>query len=409
MAAHAVFSPSGAVSWTSCLAGLVHGVGVESADTEHAKEGTAAHSLLESLLAQGDERTVPEEQRHYLNDEMREHINEVVATIRDYAGPTGTIFPEMRVNFSTWVDCPKDTGFGTADGIVLTSDPVTAAPELQVHDLKYGMGILVTAEENMQLQLYALGALLEFAWLGWPTRIRLVIHQPRRDHLSEWVTTVDDLLRFAIKMRAVVQLYLRIVRDGLPVTQDLYAPSPAACQFCRIKATCPALTAAVYNAVAQDHADLVTDIALGTNTYRNPVGVTAEEMGNRVDMLPLVQQWATATKTEALRRLLNNEQVNGYKLVRSKGGRRNWSDEKDVEGALKIWRLPAEQTHVTKLKSPAQIEKVISKKKHPDRWEVLQQFIIKKPGSPAIATESDPRPVLDNITPDDFEDIGEEE
>lgn len=408
MAAHAVFSPSGAVSWTTCLAGLIHGVGIESADSDHARTGTAAHHLLESLIRHGDESGVPEEYRPLVDDEMREHIADVLATVKDFAGPTGHIFPEQRVNFSTWLDCPSEMGFGTSDVFVLTTDPVTGDAELQVHDLKYGMGILVTAENNMQLQLYALGALLEFDWLHRPKIIRLVIHQPRRDHLSEWVTTVDDLVRFSVRMRAVVQLYLRIVREGLPVTEDLYAPGEAACQFCRIKATCPALAAAVYKGAAQDR-DLVLDIALGTNTYRTPVDVTPEEMGNRVALLPLVQQWATATKAEALRRLLNGEPVQGFKVVRSKGGRRNWSDEKDVEGALRIWRLPAEQTHTVKLRSPAQLEKVVSKKKHPDRWALLQQFITKKPGSPAIAPESDPRPVLDNITPDDFEDIGEEE
>lgn len=405
MSAHAVFSPSGAVLWTTCLAGLIHGVDVESVDTEHSRTGTAAHALLESLIARGDESMVDAEHRALIDDEMRDHIADVYNALQEYAGPNGLIFPEMRVNFSEWVGCPEEMGFGTSDAFIIREDGPHR--ELQVHDLKYGMGILVDAEENMQLMLYALGALLDLAWLGPFDSIRLVIHQPRRGHTSEWVVTRDRLIRFAYYIREVVQLYLRMVRDGAPVTEDLYSPSPSACQFCKIKATCPKLTSVVYRAVEQDHTDLVTDVALGTSTYRVPLGVTPEEMGNRLHLLPLVQQWATATKQEAMRRLLNGEPIDGYKLVRSKGGRRKWSSEDDVMGALRIWKLPQDEVAPRKLVSPTKIEKML-KKAQPERWDALQSFIEKKPGAPAIAPASDPRPVLDNINADDFDVIDEE-
>jgi hypothetical protein len=94
---------------------------------------------------------------------------------------------EQRVDFSHIVGV---NSFGTADAVVI------AGNELQIHDLKYGRGVQVDAEQNEQLQLYALGALEQFSLLYDFDSVRLFIHQPRLNHVSEWALSVEELLAF---------------------------------------------------------------------------------------------------------------------------------------------------------------------------------------------------------------------
>ena len=53
------------------------------------------------------------------------------------------------MDFSRWVE----QGFGTADCIII------ADGTLRIIDYKHGLGVLVSADENPQMQCYALGAL----------------------------------------------------------------------------------------------------------------------------------------------------------------------------------------------------------------------------------------------------------
>jgi hypothetical protein len=56
--------------------------------------------------------------------------------------------------------------------------------------------VQVDAEQNEQLQLYALGALEQFSMLYDFDSVRLFIHQPRLNHVSEWALSVEELLAF---------------------------------------------------------------------------------------------------------------------------------------------------------------------------------------------------------------------
>ena len=59
---------------------------------------------------------------------------------------------EQRLDFSCYVP----DGFGTGDCLIV------ADKLLHIIDFKYGQGVLVDAEENPQMMLYALGALRQF-------------------------------------------------------------------------------------------------------------------------------------------------------------------------------------------------------------------------------------------------------
>lgn len=76
-----------------------------------------------------------------------EYVSWILETIKDEIKPV--IMSEQKLDLSAYV--PE--GFGTADCIIASDN------KLQVIDFKYGLGVLVNAENNTQMMLYALGAL----------------------------------------------------------------------------------------------------------------------------------------------------------------------------------------------------------------------------------------------------------
>ena len=72
-----------------------------------------------------------------------------------------------------------------------------ADDELHIIDLKYGQGIVVEAEHNPQMMLYALGALNIFDGLYDIRTVSMTIYQPRREDISTWSISVADLKDWA--------------------------------------------------------------------------------------------------------------------------------------------------------------------------------------------------------------------
>ena len=68
------------------------------------------------------------------------------------SAPIPLVLIEQRLDFSCYVP----DGFGTGDCLIV------ADKLLHIIDFKYGQGVLVDAEENPQMMLYALGALRQF-------------------------------------------------------------------------------------------------------------------------------------------------------------------------------------------------------------------------------------------------------
>ena len=75
--------------------------------------------------------------------------------INDLVRSTGGILHvEQRLPIGQWTDEPG--AHGTSDAVIVAGD------ELIVADLKFGMGVEVSAVDNKQLMLYALAALDKF-------------------------------------------------------------------------------------------------------------------------------------------------------------------------------------------------------------------------------------------------------
>ena len=426
MSTHALFSPSGAHRWMACPGSITLEADKPDTSSGFANEGTAAHFLAsECLEAQtsasvylGRQIVVGRKVTYWLDDgmtandraplftvdpDMCGHVQTYLDNVREYA-LGNELMIEQRVEFSHVVDAPDQ--FGTSDVIILTSD----GDEIQVHDLKYGRGVKVDAEENPQLMLYALGALNEYGMVGDFKRVRMVIHQPRLNHLSEWDCDIDSLLNFASDAKAAAQA-VKIAKEFADnwVNGPDYSylnPGEKQCRFCKAKATCPALTQQVLNTVADDFVDLtkpvVPQLASSIERIENSENDHLAQCLSAVDM---IESWCKAVRAKVEAELISGRPVPGYKLVEGKRGNRKWDDDSEAETALKAMRLKLEEIYDFTLISPTTAEKlhkagVIG----PRQWPKVQALITQSDGKPSVAPASDKRAAIAiGSSVDDFE------
>ena len=404
MTGHAKLSPSGAHRWMACPGSAVLEAAFPDKGSAYAQEGTVAHELAAGHLSIGwnlaeyvgedwhGEEPDGTKWKVRITQDMVDHVLDYAKLIRDYAAG-GTLLVEQRLGIGHITGEPDAKG--TSDAVIVRGS------ELIVADLKFGMGVKVDAEDNPQLQLYALGALEEFDMLGDFDRVTMVIHQPRLNHVSEWSIPVDQLRAFGEKVRdaaASVDEALSVAHIGV----DSYlSPGEKQCRFCKAKPTCPALRAELVEVVGDratidDFAEF-TPGKVDSQTGDNFLSIAMSKVG-------LVEDWCKAVRAEVERRLLAGQSVDGWKLVEGRRGNRAWVDETAVENLLKSFRLKREEMYDYKLISPTKAEKLL--KDTPKRWTKAEALISRADGLPSVAPATDKRPAL-AVQPvaDDFRDL----
>lgn len=370
--------------------------GLPDRGSSYADEGTAAHAVLEMSLEQGrpasafvgrliecDNSTVE------VTLDMAGHVQTAIDAIKQIAG-TLSVQAEGRVNYSSYLGTPRDEAWGTADVVAVRGT------ELQVMDLKYGMGVEVDAEDNPQLKLYGLGALEQVRLLGEdPETVRLVILQPRiKSAPSEWTISVKDLeawgrgrARSAVISRINAIDTKKLIRDR--DWEDAFlVPGEKQCKFCRAKATCPKLREDSLTLLGMSTAS-IEDFEDGTLPEKLDVA-DVDWLAAVLSKADLIEGWLKSVRGEAESRLLAGQPVPGYKLVQGKAGNRQWTDAADAAQALAD--LGTEAYTTPTLVSPAVAEKLCKKVGLP------LPSTTQTPGRPHVAPASDPRPEL-QVTP----------
>jgi hypothetical protein len=365
--------------------------------SSYAAEGTVAHTLaaLRLMEYRDDPATFALDQLSavYEADGFNFTVSEgMLAHVEDYARLVlqyregGQLLVEQRVDFSPVIGVPDS--FGTSDAIIIKGD------ELIVIDLKYGMGVQVDAAENEQLQLYALGALNDYDMLSDFSVVTMVIHQPRKNHVSEWSVPVQDLRAFGRKAAEAAQTVLDAPKSAF----GNLVPGEKQCRWCKAKAVCPAL---------KDEVQASTALAASPDDFRDLHDVPSDNLGAAMDKVALVEGWCLAIRAEVERRLFAGQSVEGYKLVEGRRGNRSWVDEKDTEALFKSFRLKQDEMYDLKLISPTKAEKLI-KDKSPKRWAKVDGLISRSDGKPSVAPVTDKRPALAiTSVADDFRDRDE--
>jgi hypothetical protein len=309
---------------------------------------------------------------------------------------------EQRVDLSAWFG--EDQG-GTSDAIIVLPEQKL----IVIEDLKYGVGEKVYAEENPQGLSYALGALdivrllTEF---GGNWTVRIVIHQPRLNHVDEWDCTVNHLITFGCGAKRAIAEAGRamLLPPNSPQLLPFLHPSKKACRWCRALATCPAAAAKVAEEVRAEFDTIVIDTPV--------VPQDNAALSRAMIAAPFISQWCKAVFAETDRRVRDGQEIIGedgkpYKLVEGDLGDRKWNDELAAEAAL-LGQLPEDKAYAPrKILTAAAASKLLDKKATKQLWkDVFQPLISRAPGQPKLALGSDPRPPYAGAaTSDDFAEI----
>ncbi len=387
---------------------------LEAEDYEHAGlSPSGAHRWIPCAGSHALEAREPFEERKFsgeIGEDMARDVQVYVDNIRRYVAGDGITAGVLHVEQAVPVEhiTHEADATGTADAVILFPD------EIQVHDLKFGKGKLVTAEKNPQLQLYGSGTLRKFLVLeDLPddASILLVVHQPRIiDAPMEWRTTWGELKQFevmvedaALKATAVREQDVPLALDGLGGYMHL-KPGDEQCKFCKAKAECPALAKVVQEAVGAEFEDLTNVDKPGIAAEILPRGIDHELLGLKFAATDLVEMWVSAVRAKVEGELLrcgNDPDVCfalGSKLVLGRAGNRKWTDEEAVKTYLKkSARLKDDVMYKFTLITPTKAEELFMPKKgvkNPKRWETLEALITRNDPKPSVAPLQDPRPAM---------------
>lgn len=233
MAQHALLSASSASRWLHCTPAPVAESVYPDHSSAYAEEGTLAHAIGARKIKRAlvmDHREEDEEIRQlsaaYHTEEMERHTDGyaqmVLGKLRSsiLAGNRAEAHIETRLDFSEYVP----DGFGTGDATI-AADGI-----MEIIDLKYGKGVKVSAVENPQMRLYALGALDRWDYAFDIRAVRMTIYQPRLDNISVWEETVASLREWAdTTLRPLAMLASRGLGDR---------HAGKWCRFCKAKENC---------------------------------------------------------------------------------------------------------------------------------------------------------------------------
>ena len=385
--AHALLSASSAHRWLICTASPKLEAEFPDTTSTYAKEGTLAHEICELKLTKYI-TTMPRGtytkklsalKKHELYDpEMDEttdtYLDYVKRTALSYSVPP-SIQIERRVNFSDYAP----DGFGTADCLLLAGDT------LHVIDYKHGKGVVVDADHNPQMMLYALGAMHDLALIYRFKTVRMAIVQPRVGSISEFACTADELLHWG---ETVVNVKATEAMGKSPV----FAPGEH-CRFCRAKQQCMAR--------CEHYAALES-----TGRQKDPRLITLEDLGHYLSIADELKKWAEDLQEYALSECLAGSNVPGWKAVAGRGAR-SFTDTDKAFAILKKDGIDECLLYKREPLTLAQIEKELGKKRF---TELVGMMVVKTPGKPTLATESDKRPAVTNVpqAADVFQDLGTE-
>lgn len=372
---HALLSASGAYRWLKCPGSARLEDKFEDEPSVYAAEGTLAHEIAElKIIKYFTTDLRPSEFKKRINElkknelycaEMDRYTNEY----RDYINDVYLSFEskpfflaEQKVDFSSYV--PE--GFGTVD-CTLVGDKV-----IHIFDLKYGKGVPVTAENNPQGMLYALGTYIEQSAIDEIEKVVIHIVQPRIKNTSSFEISSEELLKWAESIKDVAQ-------KAYEGSNEFHVGEH--CGFCKANGNCRKQAEKYMNMEVLD-----------------PALLTDEEIGEGLAKVKELSKWAKKFEDYALIRAQNGGNVKGWKLVAGRGGNRTFTDKAVAAQLLEEVGLDREEIYKTELISVTAAEKLLGEE---TLYKIAGNYIQKPEGKPTLAILDDKRPALELRTPAD--------
>lgn len=368
---HALLSASGSHRWLNCTPSAVLEEKFGKNETSvYAQEGTLAHEMAEAMLRRHVTGTMTDEEAEARLAELRSdplykpEMDGMLPTYVDYCsarlsecGPLSEAFVEERLDFSRWVPGSFGTGdFGCCDPY---------AGKAYIVDLKWGKGVRVSAEDNPQGKMYALGLVQKYRFFD-IREVTIAIVQPRLDSISEWKVSVAELLEWANgELRAKAEL---------ASTGSGELRNGGWCQFCAVAARCPKLRAEAVKVFDKS----CEDIKL----------CSEEEVADTLSKASSIRAYLDKVEEYATDSAYNGEAVYpGFKVVRANTVRK-WGDKEEALKWLAEMGIKREDALKPRdIRPIGEIEKMLPAPFKPD----LAKFLVKPEGAPTIVPETDKR------------------
>lgn len=360
---HAVLSASASSRWLHCTPSARLERKFPDASSPYAEEGTLAHAYAErflNLFLKTGKTTVAIKDNAEMQEAVQSYVNICVEKINEArtASPDAQIKVEQRLDFSRWV--PE--GFGTGD-MVMVSDKY-----FEIVDLKYGKGVPVSAINNSQMRLYALGMYEAFGYLYGADEVRMTIVQPRLDSVSTETISVDDLLTWGEEVKKKAKI-------AFAGKGEFCAGNH--CRFCKARNTCRAHAEYELKNVKEDlqTAELedfeISDILLRAKN---------------------IKTWLDGLESYALGKALDGYDWPGMKLVEGRSNRKITDDIIAANNLLNAGFGADEIYKPQTLRSITDLEKLCGKKMF---GELMSGVIEKPPGKPTLVSIDDKRQALE--------------
>lgn len=372
MSKHALLSPSSAYRWLNCSPAPRLEATLPEKPSSYAQEGTLAHNVCEIAAGKHFKKITPDEYTRaveklkansFWNDEMLRtaeiYVEHLAERAMNFEHEPCITF-EVSVDISAYV--PES--FGRCDCVMFDAETMV------ITDYKHGKGVSVSAKENPQLMLYALGALKFYQPIlgGNIKKIELCIDQPRLDIYERWQCSIDELLTWGESIRAKAQAAYAGRGDY---------NAGAWCQFCKANGICKAQANRQISAF-DDFADAVK---------QSPALLSPEETAVLLKKGETLSAWYEALRQSALEKILGGNKIPGYKVVEGRSARA-WTNQEEALEKLETSGIERAMIYDSVPKSLAKLEKMLGAAQFK---ELVGEFVTKPPGKPTLVTADDTR------------------
>lgn len=379
--AHAILSASGSERWLNCPPSARAEEKEPDNKSDAGEEGTLGHELVRLYLRAWLDNGELMQPVDFERDTLRAHrlyskgLEDAALECVEYAkarylkakalDQSAHLYVERRVDFSRWVQ----EGFGTVDVAIVynkTLEPI---------DWKFGEGVVVSAVDNSQTRLYALGIYVDVCEYWDIERVITTIFQPRLDRDSSETLTIKDLLDWADNVVLPTAALAWLGQGEFKAGEW--------CRFCRIRATCKA------------RADMVFEEAAAIFAQPQPAitTISLEELAAQLPKFKLARQWINDAEAYLFKQALSGVSIPGNKLVEGRSVRK-YSDQQKVAEALIKAGIAGPLLWERKLLGITDMQKAVGKKLMTSLAEA--GLVTKPPGKPALVPETDPRPAIDS-------------
>jgi len=384
---HALLSASASHRWLVCTAAPRYEEQFPDGTSVYAQEGTIAHSICElyalrefhpeNMSSQKFTARLKKCKNNELySEEMLRCAEKYVRFLKEKSMEYSAmpfIATEVKVDLTDYIPY----GFGTCDCVMIGGD------HLQITDYKHGKGVLVSALNNSQMRLYALGALKCFSLIYGDLikKVTMNIFQPRlTEEVSTETITVDELKEWGEKIKPIAQ-------TAYTGKGSVFTPGEEQCRFCKGKAQCKA-RADFYSAF-NDFKDLAIAGKAKVGAVEPTKNMLSDDaVGDLLIKAKGLAQWYKDLQEYATQAILDGGNVKGWKVVEGRSNRVitdvdtlvSRFKSKGFDEALLFERKPLTLTGFEKLAGKTEFA------------EISNGLIAKPQGKPTLAPESDKRP-----------------